>query len=221
MNILIYGAGAIGQYIAVRLAALNNSVAVIAREKFVDKINKRGIKLSNDKNDQKISSTNIKAFKDLKELSEKRFDYIFITVKAYDLISAVKDIKRELSDPKIVILQNGAGNEENATLFLKTENIFSAALTTSVRFDDNKDLISSGKGGLGIASLTDKEPAELYDLMSKSGIVTSIYSSYKDLKWSKLVLNIIVNASSAILNMTASELFNDDRIFEIEIKAIK
>jgi 2-dehydropantoate 2-reductase len=41
------------------------------------------------------------------------------------------------------------------------------------------------------------------------------------MKWSKLLANLIANASSALLDMTPAQIFADRRLFEVEIAALR
>lgn len=90
MKILIYGAGAIGCHIAYCVYNSNNKISIITRGEHLTIIKKNGINLSIFNNElliKKINlkeNSNIKFFSDIENLEEKKFDYIFITVKLKD-----------------------------------------------------------------------------------------------------------------------------------------
>jgi len=82
--------------------------------------------------------------------------------------------------------------------------------------------VSKAKGGLGVAPLTHGQPVRiLADALNQGGLYTQTYAAYRDMKWSKLLLNIINNASSAILNMPPVDIIADPRLFDLEIQALR
>jgi 2-dehydropantoate 2-reductase len=50
---------------------------------------------------------------------------------------------------------------------------------------------------------------------------TKAYKDYESMKWSKVLLNIIANATSAILNRRPGLIYRSDPIFDLEIKMLK
>ena len=93
MNILIYGAGAIGSHITYCLNHKSNNIALISKSKYLKNIKKNGINLkifSNEKLKKKIiikENNHIKFYSDLEEINKKfkdNIDIIFITVKLKD-----------------------------------------------------------------------------------------------------------------------------------------
>jgi 2-dehydropantoate 2-reductase len=54
-----------------------------------------------------------------------------------------------------------------------------------------------------------------------TGLPVSAASDYRSLKWSKLALNIVANASCAILNVLPERLVHSGDAFELELRAIR
>ena len=87
MNILIYGAGAIGSHIAYCMHSAGHTVYVLARGKHFSQMKKKGlhIKLFDNQRlkDKKviIESSRFFILSSLEQIETKVFDYIFITVK--------------------------------------------------------------------------------------------------------------------------------------------
>ncbi len=61
----------------------------------------------------------------------------------------------------------------------------------------------------------------LAEQMRRASFQVRIYADYRAMKWSKLLLNLIGNASSAILDMNTLQVFADKRLFTIEIAALR
>lgn len=90
MKVLIYGGGAIGSHIAYCLYSPENRISIITRGDHYLKIKKDGINIKIFDNDNLVNQANlkensyIKFFRDIESIDEKKFDYIFITVKLKD-----------------------------------------------------------------------------------------------------------------------------------------
>ena len=92
MNILIFGAGAIGCHIAYCLKSRENSIFLISRGQHYTKLKTKGLKLEiyNNKNlEKKIllkETKNFVFFNDVNKINKKiKFDYIFITLKIHHI----------------------------------------------------------------------------------------------------------------------------------------
>jgi 2-dehydropantoate 2-reductase len=73
------------------------------------------------------------------------------------------------------------------------------------------------KGGIGLAPVSGQSVDSWVDRLNQTGIVTRAYDDYRAMKWSKLLLNLIGNATSAILNMNTMRVFNDQRLVALEV----
>jgi 2-dehydropantoate 2-reductase len=60
----------------------------------------------------------------------------------------------------------------------------------------------------------------LADALTFAGLATFTYPNYQAMKWSKLLLNIINNASSAILDEAPSQIISHPQLLDMEIEAI-
>lgn len=104
MKICVVGAGAIGGFMAVRLAQQGNEVSVIARGPHLKAIKENGLALIQD--GERTVANNLIATDDIAELGEQ--DIVLLALKAHQ-ISAVLDKLPGLFGPKTVLvtLQNG------------------------------------------------------------------------------------------------------------------
>ncbi|GAJ09172.1 unnamed protein product, partial [marine sediment metagenome] len=126
-----------------------------------------------------------------------------LTMKSYNTKQSCKELseifKSTCNDYNFLTMQNGIGNEETISSFFGEENSFSGALTISV------SLIAPGrvrqntiKGSIGLASLivknkTKKMVVKLKEIFENAEFKTVVFKNYRELKWSKLLLNISVN----------------------------
>jgi 2-dehydropantoate 2-reductase len=59
------------------------------------------------------------------------------------------------------------------------------------------------------------------DLMGKAGIRVQQVADHQALKWSKALLNIVGNASSAILNRPPAVLYRSPMVFQLEMRMLR
>ncbi len=104
MKISIYGAGAIGGYLAVDLALAGQDVTVIARNKNLEAIRNNGMKLIIDGGER--IATNISVTDDPAEAGPQ--DYVFMATKSHQAIDLVEMMQPLLGpDTAIITAQNG------------------------------------------------------------------------------------------------------------------
>jgi 2-dehydropantoate 2-reductase len=76
------------------------------------------------------------------------------------------------------------------------------------------------KRGIGIAA-GHPLSASLVAALNQADIYAQLYSRAADIKWSKLITNLLANASSAILDMSPQEIFKHPKLFRLEITQIR
>jgi 2-dehydropantoate 2-reductase len=74
--------------------------------------------------------------------------------------------------------------------------------------------------GVGIAA-GNPLSARLSQEFSAAGLNARLYPSAPAMKWSKMLTNLLANATSAILNMTPAEIFNHPGIYRLEVKQLR
>ena len=104
MKVCVVGAGAIGGYMAVRIAAAGHEVSVVARGPHLAAIKAHGLKLI--EGDQETISADLIATDKLNELSSQ--DLILMALKAHQIESIVADLTSVMGAETIMVtLQNG------------------------------------------------------------------------------------------------------------------
>lgn len=192
MKAYIVGAGAVGTYLGDALRANGTEVAYASR--------------------------------DLHDVRLVDPDLAIVATKAYDTDSAIVTLRKALGEqPQATILcpQNGVGNEEKLAAAFGADRIVACALT--VPLDRTKDgrSIATSRGGIALAPVGSVSHNWLVAMFEQTGIPTRVVADYRSLKWSKLSLNIIANATCAILNVLPERLVAFEEIFALEIRAIR
>jgi 2-dehydropantoate 2-reductase len=99
MKICIYGAGAIGGYIAGHLAAVTDvEVSVVARGAHLAAIREKGLRVVTPERDQTVR---VRATDDAAELGPQ--DYVFITLKSHQVAPALESMRPLLGDHTSVL----------------------------------------------------------------------------------------------------------------------
>jgi 2-dehydropantoate 2-reductase len=235
MKILIIGAGAIGCLIGGKLAQNGQSVTLVGRAQFVEAVQQHGLRLHISKTIHRID--NVQAVAALAEAFQqaagegKPYDLAVLTVKSYDTVATLQELSTALDDytqstPTIVSLQNGVSNEEAISACLGAEHVIAGTITAPVEIPE-PGLIHVTKPKFVVGLAPWKPSAENTDLeyfraaLASAGIVVAIYTDARSMKWTKLLMNMIGNATSAILAEPPHRTFTDARIADLEIDALR
>jgi 2-dehydropantoate 2-reductase len=193
MKVYVVGAGAVGRYLGELLRGTGNDVTYAPR--------------------------------DLAAVVPLEADLAIVAVKAYDTPGAIETLRRALGDaPSTVIVtpQNGVGNEETLAAAFGADNVVACALTVPVDFDREGKPLAANGGGIAFAPVGPNSSHNwLLAAFGATGLPVNAAADYRSLKWSKLALNVIANASCAILNVLPERLVHLGDAFDLEIKAIR
>jgi 2-dehydropantoate 2-reductase len=192
MKVYIVGAGAVGTYLGEALRATSADVMYAPRN--------------------------------LADVVPVEADLALVTVKSYDTDDAIATLRRALGpQPEATILtpQNGVGNEERLAAAFGADRIMSCALTVPVERGTDGRVVASKRGGIALAPVGSVAHNWLVAAFERTTIPVKVTADYRALKWSKLALNTIANASCAILNVLPERLVKLDHTFSLEIRAIR
>lgn len=223
MDILIYGAGAVGGYLGARLAKQKHNVTLITRDVTAKLISETGLELT--QGDERIVTrptavTSVaQAYK-----NGQAYDLIILGMKAYDLAAAIHPLVAFCPQPNMLITtQNGIGVEKGLIKQFGAEHVIAGSFTLPIRKETTTQLVAERTdGGLCLApTQPNQDIKEWLKLFKEAGLETQKYKSYESMKWSKALLNIIANATSAILNRRPGVVYRSDQIFDLEIMMLQ
>ncbi len=228
MRILAVGAGAIGGYVGAKMALAGHDVTLVGRQPLANAVAARGLRLIEPDGEREIREC--RAVASVKEAFEapRRYDLALFTVKTYDTQSAIDELRPYAQNvDRFLSLQNGVSSEDRLSEAFDPERIIAGTILNPVSIrEPGIVVLERRRGGLGIASLRIGELAnrltnQLADPLRQAGFRTRAYADYRAMKWSKLLLNLIGNATAAILDLNTMEIFRDRRLFAIEIAALR
>jgi 2-dehydropantoate 2-reductase len=103
--------------------------------------------------------------------------------------------------------------------------ILSGAITYPVSLGQSPGtvVLERRRGGIGLAPLEAgaAESAGWAATLSAAGLPTREYADYRALKWSKLIMNLLANASAAILDRSSVDVMADPDLFALEVAALR
>ena len=218
MNILVFGAGSVGGYLGAHLAKAGHQVTLVARDPAATAIQEHGLRVTENGQSFVVNPAVVTSLR-LAFSDDTKYDLILVCVKSYDVEFAINELVAFCpSPPPLITLQNGIGIEE---LFVKEfgeEKVIAASLTTPLNRETNQTIVvQRSDRGLALAPVkAGRRITPLVDLFQNAGITTIAIKKYQDMKWSKAMLNMIGNATSAILNRHPKVIYEYGPTFRVE-----
>jgi 2-dehydropantoate 2-reductase len=220
VHVLCYGAGAIGSLVGGRLSHRHAAtVTLLARRSHVAAIRTWGLIL--DGPEGRIVCKGIDSITSLADLVAPP-DLILLTVKSYQTPDAVADLEGWLrGGARILSLQNGVGNEERIAAVAGADHTYAGAITINATvYAPGRVREHTHAGGIALAPVAPgHDLSAVAAMFLQAGFRTVVTGDYRALKWSKLLLNIIGNASAAILDLSPRVIVGDARLFHLEREA--
>ena len=225
MKILVFGAGAIGGYVGARLALEGHAVTLVGRRPLADAVAVNGLHLIEPGSQSVVDNCGVVTSAAEAFDHTDRFDLALFTVKTYDTGPAI-DALSPFADRihRLWSLQNGVSSEELLGGAFGREKVIAGTILHPVSIPaPGAVMLEKRKGGIGIAGLQADTLAvqSLAEELRHAGFHVRVYADYRSMKWSKLLLNLIGNAVSAILDLNTLQVFADRRLFAIEAAALR
>ncbi len=220
LKFLCFGAGAIGSYIGCSLLRCGQKVTFLEQPSAASLLQQNGLRLRIGADlitfpEVEVASTLEKA------LTYGPYDLGILAVKSYDTKPLAESLRPyHAALPPIISFQNGVENEMILEEILGPNKVIPATVTTAIGRNQAGDVFIERKRGIGIASDHYLIPA-LMEVLRCAELNPCIYPDAVSMKWSKMITNLLANASSAILNLTPGQIFADRRLYHIEVLQIK
>lgn len=141
-------------------------------------------------------------------------DLIVIATKAYDTKSAVMLAKPIISDKTAVLtLQNGIGNIEVISETVGSNNVIGGTTNLGATLINATQIRYAGIGETIIGKIDGSTPVilrQIRELLNQAKLETKISRDIKGILWSKLIINVGINALSALTRL------HNGRLIEFE-----
>lgn len=223
MKLLIYGAGAVGRYLGGMLSQAGNDVTMVVRPEGAALIQAEGLTIV-DKGTTTMTRPQIVTSLRQAVLNNTSYDAFLLTMKAYSVNQTIDEmIAFAPTPPTLITLQNGIGIEEQFQQQFPQTTVIAGSVTTPLSLKTENEVVVEKSGrGVGVAHTQAKGKIGPWkNLFQEAGIKTVSVKHYPSLKWSKLLLNMIGNASAAILNRHPGVVYQSEAMYAVELAALR
>ena len=217
MHVLVVGAGAVGSFLGWAVAAGGGMTTLVRRGSA--ETPGRTVSLRLTRPDGTDGAVDVGVVPSVEAAAGEPLDLVIVAVRQYDLADALSALAA-LPDVPVLTAQNGVGAEEAATETRPGAPLLAASVTASVERDPGGDVRVLRRGGVGLAAVRGDGGAELVERLATTlrdaGVDVVVHDNAAAMKWSKLVANLVANATSGILDMDPPSIYADPSLFEIE-----
>ena len=250
-NILTFGAGALGTYISGSLALAGHNVVLVEQPAVAEELRQRGLRLDLTIDERRkhalplrgASRSGVDGTKDAFLLPPSSFvvadsledalkfwpfDVAIFALKSFDTAAALEGLKPFAEKlPPILCLSNGVDNEPALAAALReaspwdgADKVIYGTVTSAIGRRAAGDIVLEKLRGIGIA---DGHPlsSKLVTAFNAAMLNAELFPNALSMKWSKMLTNLIANPISAILDMTAAQIFADKRLYRLEIEMLR
>lgn len=216
MDVLVVGAGAIGCWLTAEIAQTGARVTLVARPRQLDTLKNQGIRCAGE---FRVRPQVVAGLSQVDQTCQT----VILTMKAFQVEAAIQElVQSKLEFGHLWTLQNGIGSDRYALDALGNERVLAAATTKAVGYPEVGNIEPAPKGGFSLAPFDrpwreGDRPAWLKDFAG--GVAYK--RDARQMKWSKLLLNMVANASCAITGLGPPELARDPDLFRLELEAVR
>jgi 2-dehydropantoate 2-reductase len=211
-----------GCLLAGKIALSGNNVLLLDhRQERASTINQKGLTIQEQ---DKTLQVRVPVTWHSEDLTSR--DLIINCVKAYDTRTVAQALKRLGKTPYLLTLQNGVGNVEILGDYLPKQKVLAGITSHGATNLGSGQVRHAGEGdtfiGYGFSgTVTDPEgdPTlnRIKDLLSAAGFTTRLVPRIENLIWSKLLVNVGINALTALTRLPNGKLLHfpgTERILE-------
>ena len=206
MKIVVVGPGAMGCLFSYFLSKAGEDVWLLDKHKErVDKLSKDGIIIEGISGDHRI---HVNQATDPDDIGKA--DLIIVCVKAYDTEKATRDVVPLIGEETFLLtLQNGSGNIETISGIVGEEKVIGGTTSQGATVLGLGHIRHAGKGETTIGELDGRlseRVRSISKIFNTAGIETKVTDNVEGLIWSKLLINVGINALTAGLRLKNGEL---------------
>ena len=225
LKLLAFGAGAVGTYIGGSLLLAGHRIVFFERPEIAGRLRRSGLRLTMQGQDHQPLAPEF-ADSLTTALSQGPFDAALFALKSFDTTAAIEAMMPFVSDmPPVLCLQNGVENEIRLAGTLGAERVIAGTLTSAIgRGSEPGQIVLERLRGMGVAASSISSQslaATLAQALHEAGLNCRLYPAAGPMKWSKLLTNLVGNATSAILDMTPAEIFAHPGLYRLEMTQLR
>ena len=222
MRIAVVGPGALGCLIAgfLRSRTKEEIWLIDKSPERAKRIREEGIRIEG----LSSISTPIDVSADPKEVGP--CDLVILCVKSYSTEDACKDIRELVRDKTFILtLQNGIGNAQVLNDYFGVEHVIAGVTNHGATLLGVGHVRHAGKGdtiiGMSKAKMLRPSIKDAANILTKCALETKISKDIDSIIWSKLIINIGINALTGITRLKNGMLIKDASAREILRSAVQ
>ena len=220
MRFLCLGMGAIGTYVGGSLALSGQDVVFLDRPEVAPAVKANGLQIQSVKGVGEVRSPDIVT--SIAEAGESApYQYAILAVKSFDTPALLKSLVPAVDwMPPILCLQNGVENEALVAEVFGAGRIVAGSVTTAIGRKGAGQIVVERLRGIGVAGYQ-SFIGDLIEVMNAAGLKARRCPDATSMKWSKMLTNLLANASSAILDLPPSAIFAHPGLYRMEIGMLR
>ena len=229
LKVLTFGAGAIGTYIGGSLVLAGHNVVFVEQAKVTEELRERGLRLDltldkrrGTKEALLVDPSSFVIVSSLEDaLRYGPFDVALYALKSFDTAAAMEGIQPFADKmPPILCLSNGVDNEPAIAKVLGPDKVIYGTVTSAIGRRAAGNIVLEKLRGMGIAT-THPLSDRLVVTFKGAFLDAQAFSDADSMKWSKMLTNLLANPLSAILDMSAAEIYARTDLYEMEIAMLR
>jgi 2-dehydropantoate 2-reductase len=215
MYVLVVGAGAVGSFLGWAVAAGGGRTTLVRRSFDGEPGSTDPLRVVRP--DGTESTVEVAVVRSVAEAAAP--ELAVVAVRQYDLDAALAALAA-LPDVPLLTAQNGVGAEEAAAAARPTGTLLAASVTASVEREAVGTIRWLRRGGVGLAPVRGAGAGEIVEALRTDLVAAGVEVATREdaaaMKWSKVVANLVANATSGILDMDPPSIYANPGLFEVE-----
>ncbi|MEJ5377362.1 MAG: 2-dehydropantoate 2-reductase [bacterium] len=216
MKVAVLGAGAMGSLFGGMLAQRGHHVWLLdIWKEHVETIGKRGLRITGLSGDRVIKS--VKAASSAQEVGS--VDLVIVFVKSTVTEEAVRSASSLFGPETLALtLQNGIGNVEQIARVIGSRNVLAGTTAQGATVLGPGEIYHAGQGPTAIGELMGAVTPRVKNvaaIFNDAGIQTSVSDNVMGLIWGKLLVNLGINALTALTGLRNGQLLDHPETVEI------
>lgn len=221
MKITIVGPGAVGSLFGAFLLRSKEDIHFLDHnQERTQRLKKDGIKIEGQSGSRHYDNIDIAT--NPKDIGIS--DLVIVCTKSYDTEDAIKHAKPLIGDnTQVLTLQNGVGNVQILEDVVGEDKVIGGVTNQGANVTAWGRVVHAGRGDTVIGRSDKKTLGGIRDvakIFNKAGFQTKISKDINSIIWSKLIINVGINALTAITRLNNGRLLEFDGTKQIMKKAV-
>ena len=222
MKVTVVGAGAMGSLFGAMLAEAGNEVWLYdVWLEHVQAINENGLQIEREGNTRTVK---VKATDDPQQIRQAELVIIFVKASRTKAAAETAQVIAG-SDGSVMTLQNGMGNADIIAEFIDSEQILAGTTSHGATLLGPGSIRHAGCGPTTIGAWSQTEAGrqragQVAEFFSRAGIETESVADVRSVVWNKLLINIGINAITALTNIKNGQILDLEITRELSRAAV-